>query len=363
MTKNNVLVINGKRYDATTGQPLDPSDQPAHKARSIDGLSQPKKSTTQAVKKQTAKEKVPEPARAVAQSSAKRGHAHDIILSRTIHSSSTAKPLMRRGVTKPSKTSNQHKPAESLVKAYKTHEIATHHNPAREQRAEKIHRSTEVKHFSKHHSSESRSGGTTGTPPASSQTKMMESVTGQMNKLQNIIDRGMQKATSHDQESPVKEKRKHRTKRSKFRTFNILIVVIAVLLIVGFIIDKNMPNIDIHIASSRSGVHAEIPSYIPAGYKFQGPIKYGQGIVTVIFTSGNNSFRVIQQNSTWDSTSLRDSFLTTANQHYTVVEAGGRIVYLYGEADATWVNGGIWYQITDNANFSTATLLRIVTSL
>ena len=112
-----------------------------------------------------------------------------------------------------------------------------------------------------------------------------------------------------------------------------------------------MPYIDIHIASAESGVHGEIPGYIPAGFKFEAPVKYGQGIVTVIFTSGTKSFRVIQQKSTWDSIGLKDSFVTAVDSHYTVVEAGGRIVYLYGQADATWVNAGIWYQITDNANF------------
>jgi hypothetical protein len=85
--------------------------------------------------------------------------------------------------------------------------------------------------------------------------------------------------------------------------------------------------------------------------------------VTVIFTSKIDSFRVVQQNSTWDSVGLRDNFVSTIDPNFKVVQAGGRIVYLYGQANATWVNGGIWYQITDNADLSTASLLKIVTSL
>jgi len=362
MTNNNVLVINGKRYDATTGQLLGSEDQIAPKARSIDGLSQPKKSKSAEAKKQTVYDKKSELPSAPQQPSARRGHAHDIILSKAVHSTPTAKPLMRRAVKKPSKTSSSYKPPESSVKMYKTTDIATHHNPARVERAGKIHRSAQVKHFSKHHSTNPRST-TNLNGPATYPARMMEVVTTQTDKLQNIIDKGIQKATSHDQEEPSVKKRKHKAKRSKLRVFNIIVLIVAAVLIVGFIIDRSMPSIDIHIASSRSGVHAEIPSYIPPGFKFTSPIKYGQGIVTVIFTSANTSFRVIQQNSTWDSIGLRDGFVAPADPHYTVVEAGGRIVYLYGDSDATWVNAGIWYQITDNANFSTPTLLKIVTSL
>ncbi len=95
----------------------------------------------------------------------------------------------------------------------------------------------------------------------------------------------------------------------------------------------------------------------------RGPVRYGQGTVTITFTSDTKSFRITEQNSNWDSVSLKDSFVSPTNLNYKVVEAGGRIVYLYGQSNATWVNAGIWYQITDNANLSTATLLKIVTSL
>ena len=95
MTNNNVLVINGKRYDATTGQLLGSEDQIAPKARSIDGLSQPKKSKSAEAKKQTVYDKKSELPSAPQQPSARRGHAHDIILSKAVHSTPTAKPLMR----------------------------------------------------------------------------------------------------------------------------------------------------------------------------------------------------------------------------------------------------------------------------
>jgi hypothetical protein len=366
MTNNNVLIINGRRYDATTGELLGSSDQPTNRTRTTDGFSISKKSKNTAAKKQTVDEKISKSSNITQQSSRRVGHAHDIILSKAIHSVSTTKPLMRRGVKKPSKTSTQFKQPQTPVPSQQVgSEIKTHQSPARAQRAEMIHQSSQIKHFSKHPSSEPKQKGvsTVPQPPVVYSSKITDAVTTQTDKLQNIIDRGIQKATSHDQESAVKEKRKHKPKKSKLRIFNTIVGILAVVLIIGFIIHKSIPDIDVRIASAQSGVHAEIPGYIPTGFKFDGPIKYGQGTVTVIFTSGDKSLRVTQQNSNWDSVGLRDSYVSTIDPHYTVVEAGGRIVYLYGQADATWVNAGIWYQITDNANLSTASLLRIVTSL
>lgn len=360
MTNNNVLIINGRRYDATTGELLGPSNQPTTKARSVDGLSMPKKSKTTKLKKQTIEEKNSEP------SNKKVGHAHDIILSKTIHSTSTIKPLMRNGLKKPTNTFKSFRQLKASVRTQlPASEIKMHQSPARVHRAETIHRSSQVKHFSKHHSTEQRPGSISTIPRSTSAypSKIIDSVTTQTTKLQNIIDRGIQKATSHDQTIADSGKNKHKPKRSKLGIFNITVGSLAILLILGFVIQRSIPNIDVRIASAKSGVHAEIPGYIPAGFKFAGPVKYGQGTVTVVFTSGTKSIRITQQNSRWDSVSLRDSYVATVDPHYTVVEAGGRIVYLYDQANATWVNGGIWYQITDNANFSTASLLRIVTSL
>lgn len=366
MTNNNVLIINGRRYDATTGELLGPSEQPTNKTRTTDGFSSPKKSKNTVSEKQTVDEKNSKSSNITQQARRRVGHAHDIILSKAIHSISTTKPLMRSGVKKPSKTTTQFKQPQTPVLSQQVPvELKTHQSPARTQRAEMIHRSSQVKHFSKHHSSEPKQKvvNTASQPTVVYPSKIIDAVTTQTDKLQNIIDRGIQKATSHDQESTVKEKRKHKPKRSKLRIFNTIVGILAVLLIISFIIQKSIPDIDARIASSKSGVHAEIPGYMPASFRFDGPIKYGQGTVTVIFTSGTKSIRITQQNSSWDSVSLRDSYVSTVDPHYTVVEAGGRIVYLYGQADATWVNAGVWYQITDNANLSTASLLRIVTSL
>jgi len=360
MTNNDVIVINGRHYDAITGELLNYSDQPTGKALSIDGVSSKNKPRTPPHEKITERPKEP------GHNHLNTGRAHDIILSRAVHSRVTTKPLMRIGLRKPSKTDKSIKSLQTPIGLKKpTTTLKPHHDPKLIQRAETVHRSTMVKHFSNRHSSESHGVVASMSVPSISlpTTRLIDSVTTQTNKLQNIVDRGIKKASSHDQPSPVDIKRKPKTKKSKHRIFNIVVVSLAILLILGFIVYRSIPYIDVRIASAQSGVHAEIPGYIPQGFKFNGPVKYGQGIVTVIFNSKTTSFRIIQQNSSWDSVGLRDGFVSPIDPNYKVVQAGGRIVYLYGQANATWVNGGVWYQITDNANLSTSSLLKIVTSL
>src|ERR1019366_5902117 len=105
MTNNNVIVINGRRYDAITGQLLDPNDQPTNKARSIDGVSIAKKSKSPDDKRpQVLQDQPTHPSQRV-------GRAHDIILSKAMHSNSPTKPLMRIGLKKPLKTT---KPIKKL---------------------------------------------------------------------------------------------------------------------------------------------------------------------------------------------------------------------------------------------------------
>jgi len=352
MTNNNVLIINGRHYDAETGKLLASNDQPITKARSMDGVTQPKKPKAS---------DLPKPPLGTSRRS---GRAHDIILSKTIHARSTTKPLMRTGLKKPTKITKPTQHPQAIVGSKQADtEIKLHHNAARVRRAEAMHRAYQVKHFSKHHSSESRRWGVSSSlqSAAVAPAKIIDSIATQTNKLQSIVDKGLQKASSHDQPEPIHAKRK--PKKSKIRVFNTVIGALAVLVILGFAVYKSLPYIDVRIAATQSGVHAEIPGYIPAGFKFDGPIKYGQGFVTVIFNSKTASIRIIQENSNWDSVSLRDSFVSTVDPNYKVVQAGGRIVYLYGKGDATWVNAGIWYQITDNANLSATSLLRIATSL
>jgi hypothetical protein len=370
MTNNNVLIINGKSYDALTGKLLSSSDQPSNKAHSIDGLTKPKKSKSDLAQHPSSANMSPEPARLEVPVVKKTGRSHDIILSSTFHTTSAAKPLMRNGLKKPSHSTKPIYHVQSRVDSKQLSapkpisKIQTHDSQTRLQRVADIHRIKQVKHFSKRPARGSwDSTVNPSTPSSLSPSKTFVSVSTRNNGLQDIIEKGLQRASSHKQLPSTTGKQKHKKKHSRLKTFNITVGIIAVFIILVFVIAKNIPTIDVRIASAQSGIHAEIPGYVPTGFKFVEPIKYGQGNVTVTYSSNRGSFHIIQEQSSWDSISLRDSFVTTADPNFKVVEVAGRLVYLYGPANATWVNGGIWYQITDNANLSSANLLQIATSL
>jgi len=42
---------------------------------------------------------------------------------------------------------------------------------------------------------------------------------------------------------------------------------------------------------------------------------------------------------------------------------GGRTIFLHGSSDADWVEGGVWYSISGNANLNTEQLIKIAGSI
>jgi hypothetical protein len=70
-----------------------------------------------------------------------------------------------------------------------------------------------------------------------------------------------------------------------------------------------------------------------------------------------------EKTSAWNSATLRDNFVASNAKTYQTVETGGRTIYLYGQNQASWVNGGIWYQVQSNGALSNHQLVELATSL
>ena len=45
------------------------------------------------------------------------------------------------------------------------------------------------------------------------------------------------------------------------------------------------------------------------------------------------------------------------------IDTAGRTVYIYGNDNASWVDNGIWYQVTSNGDLSNTDVLNIASSL
>lgn len=184
-------------------------------------------------------------------------------------------------------------------------------------------------------------------------------------KSHDIFEQALRRANSHLEPTPTGIKRaKRRKSKTGRRVLGASASALAVLLITGFFAFQNEANLTIHYASNKAGFSANLPSYRPAGFK-AGNFTYSPGLVGVTFKNGDNqSFSLIQKQSAWDSSALVANYVANADkQQYRSIESAGRTVYLYGNNNATWVNGGIWYRIVSNGSLTTNDLLNVATSI
>lgn len=183
----------------------------------------------------------------------------------------------------------------------------------------------------------------------------------------NIFEQAIQGASSHLQEFDHKTLKKkgalHRV-GFKHKGANIAALSVAGLLLFGFFAYQNKPSIEMKVAATRAGVQANMPDYKPAGYGAAG-VKQEPGKVSVSFRSrtDDKAFTLTQQASNWNSASLLANTVAQTNTPYQTYQDEGKTVYIYNNSNATWVDGGIWYQIEGNASLTSDQLLRIANSL
>jgi hypothetical protein len=137
----------------------------------------------------------------------------------------------------------------------------------------------------------------------------------------------------------------------------------AFLLLAGFIAYMNLPGIELRVASMRAGFHAEMPAYHPTGYALDGGIESSDGRIAMNFRSGNSLYTITQQASDWNSETLLDQTAAERGEPTQTIQSKGRTIYIYDDSNATWVNGGVHYQITGNAPLHADELVSLATSM
>jgi hypothetical protein len=184
----------------------------------------------------------------------------------------------------------------------------------------------------------------------------------------DLIVHALERATAHKQpaqhhHTPAQHRSGGRLNLGK-RGLSMAASGLALLLLVGFFGYQNAPNISMRVAAKRAGFAAELPGYKPSGFS-TGRISYDQGRVTVNFTSNsdNRSYIVDQQPSSLNSQALLESVVSDNGQNYRIYQQLGKTIYIYGESEATWVNGGIWYQIEGDSSLTGDQLLKIAASM
>lgn len=361
----NTIVLNGKLYDAVTGVLI--HDQ-ATIAPKVPKLTVSKKKTQlvmdgvvrKPAKAHKATKKTDKPAHHAPASRAHHKPAHA-----TGHKPQKAATLMRHAVRKPAHTEH-HKHTEPEKPAH----IHDERTARRLERAAAVQKSHHIQRFPVKH--EDRPAVTKKHAPLKVEpTPAPEPpihVAPAMSASEKLVTNALKNARSHEAHKPFAKKPKKRLSHKlgfKRKTANLAMGSLAVLLLAGFFVYQNVPNISMQVASQRAGFSAQLPSYKPAGFSQNNLVSYSPGKVTVSFHSNSDEreFKLSQQVSNWNSQALVDNYLAKADKPYQTYQASGKTVYIYSDSSATWVSGGVWYQIEGQSSLNSDQLLKIANSI
>lgn len=366
-THKNVIELNGKLYDSTSGAIVgSPSKgtshpvviKPKHSGTVLDGF----------VKKPGA---VKRPPSVNQQKPVAAKHPRPTPKSVAAHSRHRAKTLARKGLKKPALASpnHVHEPVHTKDQI---------DNSPRLSRAKLVPKSAKISRFGlvSHHSFTKkteplhvapapRKPHHGARPSIDHHTEPPIPTNNQILKEQ-LVSKAIEDGRST--ELPHKKTKKHRVSKKlgvSPKVVHFGVGTFAALLLIGFIAYQNATNISMRIAASRAGFNASIPTYQPAGFGLNGPIEYGPGQITLNFKSNSDqrNFHITQRVSNWNSDTLLSNFVTSNNKSYQTYQEKGRTIYIYDGSSATWVSGGVWYQIEGNSSLSSDQLIRLASSI
>jgi hypothetical protein len=371
--RENVIHLNGKRYDAYSGALLNdvsPRSMPASPtSRSIDGLaksgatliSPPPKAHTPLV-----------PAAKPISDFTRKPAAH-----LKHHATKKSQTLIRSTVSKPTDSlkhrlkSDTH--THALVAKPELHIEKKLSHPkvdaARARRAVRVPRSEEIRRYAEARQLAASTQPLRVTPHASAlkpvhaSTQEIHAVAAPQAASMDVFERALHQANSHLQPLVHSTKKQRSHRRSK-QIMSFGAAALSLLIIAGFVALQNQANLTIRYANHKAGITASLPNYRPIGFSV-GKFQYSAGAVAVQYNnqSSGQSFMLTQTASTWDSQSLKDNFVASADQNYQVIQQAGRTIYTYGDNDAAWVNGGILYKVTSGGSLTNTELVNLATSM
>jgi hypothetical protein len=366
VSHKNVIELNGKLYDSVSGKML---DNPSHAKAAKPTVIKPQNTgVIDGFTRKSHAKPHPHPKPATHPSASQKSEVRAPAKHAAGHAPVKSQTLMRRGLKKPALHGAGHHSAK----------VVTTHSDVRAERAKAVAKSPKVSRFgtflsqprdfvkkaeplhvkpapvhikkqpiSQHHAQ---------PLPTHNQILKDKMVTKAIN------DARIPEATTHK-----KAKKHHVSKKLGIspKALHFGAGALAALLLFGFVAYQNATNISIRIAATRAGFNATVPGYQPSGFGLRGPIEYGPGQVTINFKSNSDerNFHITQRVSNWTSESLLTNFVSSNNRSYQTYQDKGRTIYIYDGSNATWVSGGVWYQIEGNSNLSSEQLMHIASSI
>lgn len=386
MKANNTIHINGKLYDARTGELVEGSSSkkaltgqttPISKAQTVntpvsksthlvnekrgngfvDGIAANPKAPAKSISKSST---VKKPQSKPAKLKSRVSHTVAPVHRKMKHSDT----LNRSGVKAPHLTSEESKNHNSAQRK-------TSRPPLRRlERAQSTKKSEIISRFSHPNAIINSHSPTIASKPrevklsmknvasAAEKTRLTKTSNHRSHKL-------IQESLSVDH-SPIKKVKTPRVKRSP-KIFHFMSAGLATVVLLGYVTYLNVPSVSMKVASSRAGFAATLPGQTPAGYKMQGPIGYSPGQVVINFGSNTDDrhFSIQQQPSSWDSEALKENFVAKESiAEPLTYNDRGLTIYLYNGGDAAWVDSGNFYSIkAENSQLDTSQVLDLATSM
>lgn len=123
------------------------------------------------------------------------------------------------------------------------------------------------------------------------------------------------------------------------------VITIAIL---GYLVYLNMPSLSARVAAMQAGIEKSYPSYVPVNYRLDGLVKEDNGRITMNFKNDQgHKFTLLEEKSSWDSAAVLSNYVKKNwGADYSIAKGQGLTIYISG-SNATWVNGGVLYVITD----------------
>lgn len=140
--------------------------------------------------------------------------------------------------------------------------------------------------------------------------------------------------------------------------------VAAIALMAGIVWYQNSPKLAFHNAALKAGIEASLPTYIPSSYHQAGAAQVSDNQLTLNFASPSSDkpLAITERRSNWDSNSLRENYVSQQTDNFLAVQGQGLTIYLYND-QATWINHGVWYQMSGTSKLSREQILKIAYGL
>lgn len=168
------------------------------------------------------------------------------------------------------------------------------------------------------------------------------------------IEKALQSAskTTAEDVKGTKNAKKTKKKSDKFhfgfgRVVLALACTAAAVFAIVYFVNLNMPDLPLRVAAMQTGIEASYPSYVPRDFSLS-DITSEDGKITLNFknTSTGDSFSIVEEKSSWDSSALLNNYVKAAyGDNYTTIREQGLTLYV-SSSNAAWVNGGIVFKLT-----------------